>query len=421
MKHDTPDGTIPTAEPPTDIRPVPRIAVQAFCETREVAAIIEAAAADRRMSKAHVKVQMGGMNVAIEFYHGAPTPNLVVVESRGSREDLLDQLDRLAEVCDSGTKVFVIGHVNDVLLFRELMRRGVSEYLVTPFGIFDLIRSIADLYSATAAVPLGRTIGFFGTKGGSGASTICHNVAWSITNSYDQPVVLVDLDLPFGTGGIDFNQDPTLGIADALATPDRIDDVFIDRLLTRFDDRLSILAAPATLDRTFDLGEMAIEPIVDVVRSSVPAVVLDIPHLWTSWAKRTLRQLDEVVIVAVPDLASLRNTKNVCDFLKQTRPNDGAPRLIINMAGMPKRPEIKPEDFARALELPILSVIPFEPALFGTAANNGQMIAELDVKHPIGETFRTIASVVTGRSEVRRQKKPASLSFLSRLRGKAAG
>ncbi|MDR3376458.1 MAG: CpaE family protein [Ancalomicrobiaceae bacterium] len=421
MMRETPDDTAQTAEATPDIRPVPRIAVQAFCESREVAAVIEAAASDRRMAKAHVKVQMGGMNVAIEFYHGAPTPNLVIVESRVEREELLEQLDRLAEVCDHGTKVFVIGHVNDVPLFRELMRRGVSEYVVAPFGIFDFIRSIADLYSSTATVPLGRTIGFFGAKGGCGASTICHNVAWAITTSYDQPVVLVDLDMPFGTAGIDFNQDPSVGIADALATPDRIDDVFIDRLLTRFDDRLSILAAPATLDRTFDLGEMAIEPIVDVVRTSVPAVVVDIPHLWTSWAKRTLRQLDEVVIVAVPDLASLRNTKNVCDFLKQTRPNDAAPRLVINMVGMPKRPEIKPEDFARALELPILSVIPFEPGLFGTAANNGQMIAEVDPKHPIGETFRSIASIVTGRAEVRRQKKPSTLSFLSRLRGKATG
>ncbi|MDR3494265.1 MAG: CtpF protein [Ancalomicrobiaceae bacterium] len=418
---ETPDDMAPMIETAPDIRPVPRIAVQAFCESREVAAIIEAAAGDRRMAKAHVKVQMGGMNVAIEFYHGAPTPNLVVVETHAVREELLDQLDRLAEVCDQGTKVFVIGHVNDVLLFRELMRRGVSEYVVAPFGIFDFIRSIADLYGSTASAPLGRTIGFFGTKGGCGASTICHNVAWSITTSYDQPVVLVDLDLPFGTAGIDFNQDPTLGIVDALATPDRVDDVFIDRLLTRFDDRLSILAAPATLDRTFDLAEMSFDPIFDVVRASVPAVVVDIPHLWTSWTKRTLRQLDEIVIVAVPDLASLRNTKNVCDFLKQTRPNDAAPRLIINMAGMPKRPEIKPEDFARALELPILSVIPFEPALFGTAANNGQMIAEVEAKHPIGETFRSIASIVTGRSEVRRQKRPSSLSFLARLRGKAAG
>ena len=47
---------------------------------------------------------------------------------------------------------------------------------------------------------------------------------------------------------------------------------------------------------------------------------------------------------------------------------------------MPKRPEIKPADFAKALEDQPLAVIPFEPQMFGTAANNGQMIAEVSTR-----------------------------------------
>lgn len=409
-------------DPPQDLKAIPRIAIQAFCETREVATLIEAASADRRMSKAHVKVQMGGLSVAVEFYNAAPTPNLVIVESRDPRETLLELLDSLAEVCDPGTKVFVIGHVNDVLLFRELMRRGVSEYVVAPFGIFDLIRSIADLYGTANAAPLGRTIGFFGAKGGCGSSTISHNVAWAIARSFEHEVVLADLDLPFGTAGIDFNQDPTQGVADALLSPERVDDVYLDRLLTKCSDHFNLLAAPATLDRCFDLAEGAMEPIIDAVRANVPAVVFDIPHMWASWTRNTMRGLDEIVIVTCPDLAGLRNTKNLIDYLKSARPNDAKPRLVINMNGMPKRPEIKPEEFSRALELPILSVIPFEPQLFGNAANNGQMIAEMDPKHPLGETFRTIAQVVMGKADVRRQKKAAvgSLSILSRFTRRAA-
>jgi pilus assembly protein CpaE len=407
-------------DPALEIKPIPRIAIQAFCESREVATLVEAASADRRMSKAHVKVQMGGLSVAVEFYHGAPTPNLVIVESREHRETLLEQLDSLAEVCDPGTKVFVIGHVNDVLLFRELMRRGVSEYVVAPFGIFDLIKSIGDLYGTANAAPLGRTIGFFGAKGGCGASTICHNVAWTIANMFNHDVVLADLDLPFGTAGIDFNQDPTQGIGDALLSPERIDDVYLDRLLTKCSEHFNLLAAPASLDRCFDLQETSMEPIIDTVRSNVPAVVFDIPHMWASWTRNTMRGLDEIVIVSCPDLAGLRNAKNLIDYLKAARPNDAPPRLLINMNGVPKRPEIKPDEFARALELPILAVIPFEPHLFGTASNNGQMISEMDPKHVLGETFRTISEVVMGKGDIRRQKKPAtSLSFLSRFAKRA--
>src|SRR3954452_14990407 len=110
------------------IAPAPRISVQAFCETVETAAAIQAAGEDRRLGKAHLKIQMGGITAANEAYRGAPTPNVILIESEGRGDDVLAGLDTLAEVCDAGTKVVVVGRLNDVLLYRELMRRGISDY-----------------------------------------------------------------------------------------------------------------------------------------------------------------------------------------------------------------------------------------------------------------------------------------------------
>jgi len=75
------------------------------------------------MARTHVKVQMGGLAAAGEFYRQAPTPNLIIVESRQSGERLIAELDHLAEVVDAGTKVVVIGHTNDVDLYRRLIGR----------------------------------------------------------------------------------------------------------------------------------------------------------------------------------------------------------------------------------------------------------------------------------------------------------
>ncbi len=231
-------------------------------------------------------------------------------------------------------------------------------------------------------------------------------------------MLLADLDLAFGTAGLDFNQDPTQGIAEAIHSPDRLDDVFLDRLLARCTDHLSLLAAPATLDRTFDLGELAIEPVIDLAQASVPTVILDVPHLWSSWVKRTLVAADEIVITVEPDLANLRNAKNLLDMLRQTRKNDRPPMLVINRVGMGKRPEIKVDEFAKALEIEPVAVIPFEAQLFGTAANNGQVIAEVDPRSVIVDAFNTVAQAVSGRSEIRRHKRN---SLFSRLRGKKTG
>ena len=397
------------------IAPVPRITIQAFCETPDVAASIQAAAEDRRMQKAQLKVLMGGAPAAVEAYRHSPTPNLIVLESHGDRFALLALLDQLSEVCDGGTKVMVVGHVNDVILYRELMRRGVSEYIIAPVAVLDIVRSISELFSGPGADPVGRTVAVVGAKGGVGASTVAHNLAWATARQLSLSTVVVDLDIAFGTAGLDFNQDPPQGIAEAIFAPERLDANLIDRLLSRCSDNLSLLAAPAMLERTTDLVETALDGLLDILRSSVPCIVLDVPHAWTAWVRRTLIGADEIVIVAAPELASLRNAKNLYDTLRQARPNDRKPKILLNQVGVPKRPEIAAAEFAKALGTDISASLPFDAQLFGTAANNGQMIAEVQASGKIAEAFKDLGGAITGRAEPRRSKGNLLEPILARL------
>jgi pilus assembly protein CpaE len=386
------------------IAPAPRVSVQAFCETAETASVIQSCGEDRRLAKAHLRMQMGGVAAALEAYRTSPTPNVVILESETRGEDILAGLDELAEVCDAGTRVIVIGRHNDVLLYRELIRRGVSDYLIAPVATIDVVRAICTLFNAPDAKPVGKILAVVGAKGGVGASVVAHNIAWSVARDMQLDSVIADLDLPFGTAGLDYNQDPTQGIADAVFSPDRVDTAFVDRLLSKCTDNLSLLAAPATLDRVYDFGAEAFDPIFDVLRAAVPYVVLDVPHQWNAWTRRVLIGADDILIVATPDLANLRNAKSLIDLLRASRPNDRRPLYALNMVGVPKRPEIKPADFAKAIEDEPLAIIPFEPQMFGTAANNGQMISEIASGHRVSETFRSLAQVLTGRGEAKRPR-----------------
>src|ERR1700691_95186 len=201
------------------IAPAPRVSVQAFCETVETAAAIQAAGEDRRMAKAHLRIQMGGLTAAIEAYQSSPTPNVIILESDSRREDILAGLDQLANYCDAGTRVVIIGRTNDVMLYRELVRRGVSDYLISPVSVLQVVRAICGLFSAPDAKPVGRVIAVVGAKGGVGASTIAHNIGFSIARDLVLDSVVTDLDLAFGTAGLDFNQDPAQGIAEAVFSP----------------------------------------------------------------------------------------------------------------------------------------------------------------------------------------------------------
>ncbi|MEQ1941370.1 CpaE family protein [Mesorhizobium sp. VNQ89] len=419
LAYDSPAGSEkePEVAAMQALRPVPRISIQAFCETEGVAQPIERASEDRRMAKAHLKIHMGGAATAVELYKSAPTPNLIILESRKEPREMLQSLNQLAEYCDPSTKVVVVGHYNDVGLYRELIRSGVSEYVVAPISMADVVSVISTIFVDPDAEPIGRAVAFIGAKGGVGSSTIAHNIAWTMSDLFKSDVVVADLDLAFGTANINFDQDPAQGIAEAVFSPERIDEVYLDRLLAQCSDHLSLLAAPSTLERVYDFDQDAFTQIIDTAQRSAPMLVLDVPHVWTAWSKMTLSKADDVVITATPELANLRNTKNIVDMLKRLRPNDPPPKLIINQAGVPKRPEIKAEDFTEPLDITPMAVIPFEPLLFGNASNNGRMLGEMDAAHPVVGAFNEIAHVLTGRSEMKTKKK-AGLAGLGGLLGK---
>ncbi|QRM45609.1 CtpF protein [Rhizobium sp. BG4] len=397
-----------------NMRPLPRISVHAFCESEALQQVMERCANDRRVSKVSLRITSGGIAAAANMFQTTPTPNLIILETKASAANLLAELAPLASVCDPSTKVVIVGYYNDIALYRELIRNGISEYMVQPVSMPDVMMAMAQIFVDPDAEPLGRSIAFIGAKGGVGASTIAHNCAFGISSLFATETILADLDLPYGTANIDFDQDPTQGIAEAVYAPERLDEVFLDRLLTKCSEHLSMLAAPSLLDRAYDFDGHAFQPVLDVLQRSAPVTVLDVPHAWSEWTRSVLSAADEVVICAAPDLANLRNTKNMLDALRKLRPNDKAPHLILNQVGMPKRPEIAPGDFCEPLETDPIAIIPFDINLFGNAANSGRMISEMDPKSPTAETFSQLSHIVTGRVAVKKAKRGGLLGLLKR-------
>lgn len=392
---------------------LPAISIKLFYEREETRALVQLCALDRRMGRATVECIPGGIPAAVADLRTNATPNLLMVESSAQAIQVLHEIDTLAEHCDDHVKVLVIGAVNDITLYRQLVARGVSEYLVPPFQPLSIIRSISALFADPDAPFLGKQISVVGAKGGVGASTIAHNLAWALAENTHVNTTLVDLDLSFGTTALDFNQDTPQTIADALLAPERADNSVIERLLARATERLSLFTAPANINQIIEIPDESYSTVIESVRRNVPYMVLDLPHAWSHWVRNTLIASDEVIIVCQPDLASLRNGKNMIDQLKGHRVNDHAPRLVLNMCGVPKRPEIPVKDFAAAIGVEPDVIVPFEPEVFGMAANNGQMISETSPAARSSVAIDQLASILTGRAIQAEEK-----SFLKKLLGK---
>lgn len=385
-------------------QPIPRIRVRCFFDRPDVANVLGQVGADRRLAKTEFEMEPGGIDGAIAYCASNASPNLILLDTTATPTELLTKLDRLAEHVEEGSKVVIIGAANDIGLFRELMSRGVSEYLVAPLQPLQIIRAISALYVNPEKPFAGKVISVVGAKGGVGASTVAHNLAWMIAERFQANTTMVDLDLSFGTGALDFNQEPQQTVAEALLSPDRVDEVFLDRLLMRQTERLMLFCAPATLDREFEIDPEAFETVIDRVRRSAPFVVLDMPHVWSPWVRQTLLSADDVVVVATPELASLRNAKNMIDRVKNARPHDAPPTVVLNMTGVAKRPEIPVKDFGEALGIEPSVVLPFEPQVFGMAANNGQMIGEMAAASKTGMALEELAARLCGRQVTVKKK-----------------
>jgi len=425
-----PSAPTPSAPPPPSARqeinelaeeqsfadqPLPRISIGAFCVRPQVAKLVQAISRDRRMSKTALTVELGGIDAAIELLSSQASPNLILLDHTGSPKQILADLDRLAEHVDAGAKCVVIGSINDITLYRELMKRGVSEYLTPPLTPVQLIRSISALFTDPEKPFAGRVTAVIGAKGGVGASTIAQNLAWALAERYNANTTLLDLDVAFGTAGLQFDQEPEIGVGEALSRVAQIDATFLERTLIKHTEHLALLPAAAMLDRIADADANAYEHLIQEVRRISPFIVLDLPHLWTTWMRQTIISADDVLIVATPDLACLRNAKNIFDLVRAARPHDNPPAIVLNMTGVPKRPEIPAKEFARALEAEPLATIPFDAAVFGQATNNGEMLLDIAPDGPAAYAIHTLARAVCGREPAPR-KKPSLLDRLPMLK-----
>jgi pilus assembly protein CpaE len=394
-----------------------RLTLDAFAATPETGAALAQLRDDRSMAKSRISLQTGSLSDATAYYASADaTPQVVIVEEDGDdAAALLDHVDRLADVCVAGTKVVVIGGCNDIGLYRALIGRGISEYLLRPVTPRQVLDTLTGLFSDPAAQPRGRIVACWGVRGGAGASTLAQNIAWSLGRLLAETVIYIDLDISFGTSMLAFNLTAKQTVADALAHPERLDEVLMDRCMVEYDDTLQILAAPGDYRIRTEITLEGIERLLDLSSRLAAMVVLDLPHGWSDWTEFALSTADEVVMVATPDFASLRDTRSLVDLLTPRRGGAAAPKLVLNRVDSARKTQLLPRDFQETIAMAPVAAIPLESQLFGEAANTGQMIGELAKQHKVTAALRSLAVLLTGRPAP--AKKAASLLECLKLKG----
>lgn len=345
---------------------LPRISVAVFCLQQSTVEILIGAARDRRAGTTNFNIYEGGVQAAIQAYSAAVTPDLLIVESGQMGDQLLNELGGLANVCDLKTKVVVIGIDNDVQLYRNLISEGVSDYLVPPFSPLEFLSRLSSLFSDPDQAILGQLTSFYGVRGGTGVSSLAHHVAWWMAEQLGTTTNLVDLDLAFGTVGLDFNLEGGRGVGEALAEGGELEPQLVGSMLVEATPNLSLFTTLGDLYSPADFSGNDWSNLAKSLRQVSPQILVDLPTSWEPWTRQALIESDKIILCAMRDLVSLRNVKQVTDFLRSVRPHDSDPILILTQTGVPKRPEVPAKEFTTACGLQPLASLPFDAALFGS-------------------------------------------------------
>lgn len=380
---------------------VPHLTIAAFCVLPATRSAIERAGGDRRLTRVKTEVNDGGIAKACQMFEKRRTPSLLIVEVATTGEALLKELDSLAEVCDPKTKVVVIGAENDIGLYRNLMERGIAEYLVGSITPLAYVGMIQKLFAQDSASKLGKVYAFVGAKGGVGSSTLAQNLAWTIAEEMKSPTLLMDLDFRFGSAALNLDLKPVTGLEKYLDDPGKLDASLLDRLIVQRGDYLGVLPGFDDPLGDVDPAPDAIERLIDIARASFPHVVVDLPHDWSVASRDTLTAADEVIVVVTPDLPNLRNARALLERLRALRPNDAPPRLILNACRMPRRKEIAADKFAKSLGIETYATIPFDAATFGSAAADGRAIREKSPRCKAQASVQQLAHALTGQGKGR--------------------
>ncbi len=395
-----------------------RISIGVFYLSAETAQAVEAIKEDRLFLRSRFDIHGGGVDKAVAYLEENQTPALLIVETTATGDAFYGQLNNLADVCAPDTVVLLIGAENDVALYRELIRLGIGDYLVGPVNADQLKGAISALFGDEEAGDAGRVIAFTGASGGVGSSVIAHNVAFELAKAYEKDVILIDLDIAYGTAGLAFNLQPRQTIVDILSQVDRLDEAIIDQYLLEVADRLSVLCSPASVSAGVQVSIEQFDGVMKIIRRMADLIILDVPHVWDPCMREILIDADDLVIVSRPDLTNLRNAKNMVEFFGQHRGDDVINRLVLSQAGAAKRADISEKDFRDALAMEPSVIIPYDPEAFCKAMNSGEMMSRSNAKNKATEAIIKLAKIVSGLELEEKDDKKKSFSFFSKDRKK---
>lgn len=364
------------------------------------------------------EVLQGGVKEAIETFASSRSPQYLIIDISNSDLPVSD-LSKLAEVCEPGVIVLAVGLRDEVGLYRDLIKLGILEYLVRPLLPEIVDRALKKMIfgeekEKTSHAKVGKIIVTMGARGGVGATFITTNFAAIIAAEKSRRAIVIDWDFHFGTVALYYNIKSNDGLKVSLESPERIDQLFLERLFNPVNERLFVLSSEQPLDEKVNYSALSIEQLLNYLSKLFHYVIVDVPHTFTDEVYAIMRRADMMLLVTDPTLAGLRDTGRIIRFFE----GESLGRrltLIMNNYVEHQKGKLSIDDFDKTLKYKISHVIPYVPLIATEFINQGKTLE--NQKNILADSIREIVNDVQG---IKKTEKNTTFldSFLNKIKFK---
>ena len=341
------------------------------------------------------------LDAALRRLHEGLNPRVLVIDLSESTAPI-SELSAARAVGGADLKLLVLGSVNDVSLYRDMIAAGATDYLVKPPAREQLAALFEKNTGGGGTGGLGNVIAFIGSRGGVGNTTAAVSTAWVLAEERKERTALVDLDLHFGTVALKLDTDPGNGLCEALEQPSRIDSLFIERAMIKVTDNLRILAAEAAMADPLIVDTGAIDVLLYELRRKFQWVVVDMPRFVSPLQRVILAAASRTILVCERSLAGLRDTIRVQTVLREHAPQSRL--LLVESGAHGDRATVGKSEFEKAVGKTFDGSLSYDTKAAGAAANAGQPVPMAAPRSVYAREINQLMTTIAGATEAKKRR-----------------
>ena len=307
-------------------------------------------------------------------------PDIILMDANVRGGNGVEVIERLSVEAPEAAIIIMSPQGKQEYLQRALLA-GAKNYLIKPFDNTELVSMVRQVYKQqqrlrnvlrqggpTSRQP-GKVISVISNKGGAGKTTIAVNLAVALAERPDARVGILDANLQFGDVATYLNLAPRASIVDAVVEKDTLDEGALETFMTPYNDRLSLLAAPARPEQAEAVTGGNMKAILSQMKKKYEFVVVDTATDLNEITLSVLDESDAIILLAGSDLPTLKNMKLCLEILQSLKYGDDKVHIVLNRAN--SAGGLSVQQVEKSLNLKFYATIPSDGKTVLPSINHG--------------------------------------------------